>query len=434
MKVNRKLSLMLVVVLLGIMVFQMIPPQATAAGKITLRWYLRWDQERLRKVAEPVKEEYEKLHPNIDIVIENIGSGNEYWTKLQTMAAAGVAPDVVYPATHNGYALASKGQLLDLTPFIKKDKISLDAYNEQVMDLYKIGNKVFGLPLDSAALVVFYNKDMFDAAGVPYPKEGWTWDDFLATSKKLVKDTNGDGRIDQYAFHQFYSYWPVVVWAYSGHNIFNDPRVPTKLRLNDAKSIQALQVMADWRNVHKVCLSPSDSRDLKDMFLSGNAAMSVIGMWRWVQYDTGCQFKWGIAPLPREKYFANRADGSCFAITKNCKYPKEAWEFVKYLAAPGAVGARKMMELQQMTPALKELAESDEFLSNKRGVNKRYFLAGRKDRLFSMYDPIHPLYDKLNSIMTQDLEQLWNGKADAKAVVASMTPKILKELEAVKEK
>lgn len=429
---SKKVSLVLVFALIAVMVFNMIPPQATAASKVTLRWFLRWDQQRLKSVAEPVKEEFEKRNPNIEVIIENIGSGNEYWTKLQTMAAAGVAPDVVYPATHNAYALAAKSQLLDLSSFMKKDKIKEEAYFEQILDLYKYKGKVYGLPLDGAALAVYYNKDMFDAAGVAYPKADWTWEDFLATSKKLVKDTNGDGKIDQYAVHQFFSYWPVVVWAFSGHNIYNDPRMPSKLRLDDPNALKGLQFLADMRNKHNITLSPSESRDVKDAFLAGSAAMSVIGMWRYVQYDTATKFKWGLAPLPKGKYFANRADGSCFSITKNSKNPKEAWEFVKFLAAPGAFGAKKLMELQIMTPALKDLANSEGFLKNSRGVDKSSFLAGRKAKLFSMYDPIHPAYDKLDSITAQEMDLLWNGKVDAKTAVANLTPKINKELALIK--
>jgi hypothetical protein len=198
-----------------------------------------------------------KQYPNVKIEFENVGSGTDYWIKLQTMIAGGTAPDVIYPATHNAYALASKNALVYVDDFAKRDKIDLAKYDPTVLDLYKTAGKVHCLPIDSAAVAVFYNKNMFDAAGVSYPKEGWTWDDYLATMQKLSKDTNNDGKIDQFGTAVWNSYWPVVVWSKTGHNTFDDPRNPSKFLMDDA-AIEAIQYLGDLTNKYHVM--PSSGR------------------------------------------------------------------------------------------------------------------------------------------------------------------------------
>ncbi len=404
-----------------------VPAANTGSGEqVTLRWYMRWDKARLENVAQPVIEAFEKENPNINVEIENVGSGSEYWTKLQTMIAGGTAPDIVYPATHNGYALASKGALLSLDSFLERDKIDVSKFDPAIIDLYRYDGKLYGLPIDKAALVVFYNKKLFDEAKVAYPKDDWTWDDFLEAAKATTKDTNGDGRNDIFGVDTFTQYWPVMVWTRTGHNIFDDPKKPTKFLLDDPEATAGLQWLADLSNKEHVMPSAAERADISDMFLAGKSAMQIVGHWRVPQYMANVKdFEWDIAALPRGKIAANRSDGSSFAITANSKHPEEAWQFVRFLAGPGSTGVERLLELQQMTPALKEFQQSDVFLKPEAlpNVNKAAFLAG-SDNLFTMYDPIHPAYDEISAIETQELNELWNGNATAQQAVERMKPQI----------
>ena len=399
-------------------------PTKAPAQPVTLRWFMRWDKVRLDGVAQPVIEAYQKQNPHVKIEIENIGSGTEYWIKLQTMIAGGTAPDVIYPATHNAYALASKNALVYVDDFAKRDGIDLAKYDPTVLDLYKTNNKVHCLPIDSAAVAVFYNKNLFDAAGLAAPKAGWTWDDFLDAAKKLTKDTNNDGKTDQFGVDVWTSYWPVIVWSKAGHNTFDDPRKPAKFLMDDA-AIDAIQWLGDLSNKHHVMPSTAERANITDMFLAGKAGMQIIGHWRVPQYMTIKDFKWDIAPLPMGKVQVNRADGSCFAITAQSKNPEEAWKFVKYLAGPDSMGVNMLLDLQQMVPALVEYQKSDRFLkpANLPGVNKTPLLLG-KEHLFSMYDPLTPAYDEIATAENAELGEVWNGKATAKEAINRLMPKI----------
>jgi multiple sugar transport system substrate-binding protein len=412
-----------------------VPTAAPASGEaVTLRWYLRWDKARIEKVAQPVVAAFEKEHPNIKIEIENIGTMDEYWTKLQTMIASNNAPDVIYPATHQTYALASKGALLNLESYISADKLDVSKYDTKIVDLYRYDGNLYGLPVDMASLGVFYNKAMFDAAGLPYPQAGWTWDDFRKTALALTKDTNGDGKTDQFGVDNFNEYWPIVVWTQAGHGVFNDIRKPSEFKLGDEKSVAALQWLADLSTKDHAMPTITERGDISDMFVAGKSGMKIIGHWRVPQYMANIKdFTWDIAPLPRGVISANRADGSAFAITAQSKHPRESWEFVKFLAGPGSYGVNLLLDLQQMTPALLEFQQSDKFLKPESlpGVNKQALVA-EQENLFTMYDPIHPSYDELNSIIRTELTELWDGKATAQEAVGRMQPQMTSVLETVK--
>jgi len=391
--------------------------------EVTITWFMRWDKTRVENVAMPVIEAFEAEHPNIHIEFENVGKSSEYYQKLQTMTAGGLAPDVFYPATHIAYAFAMKDAIRFVDDFIARDNLDMSQYDPYVLSLYQLDGLTYCLPIDTAALVVFYNKDMFDASGVAYPQDGWTWDDFLETAKALTQDTDGDGQVDQFGVDDFTGYWPIVVWTKSGHPVFNDLRQPTEFLLTDQESIDAIQWLADLSLVHGVMPNSAQRADIGDMFVAGKAAMKIIGHWRVPRYLANADFKFDFAPIPKGKIAANRADGSCFAISASSKHPEAAWEFVKFLAGPGSIGVEKLLELQQMVPAIVEYQSSGAFLNPPQleGANKKAFLAG-KEHLFSNYDPLHPVYDEWKSLFRQEFGEVWLGNTTAQEAIEYMAP------------
>src|SRR5678816_1066716 len=120
----------------------------------------------------------------------------------------------------------SRGALLNLQPYIDQNPDMLADVYPQTLTAYKLEDGYYGLPRDFQTIVVFYNKDMFDAAGVPYPTEDWTYDDLKETAKKLTLDTNGDGKTDQYGLWtdtwDMELFWSEAIWAYGGQIINDD--------------------------------------------------------------------------------------------------------------------------------------------------------------------------------------------------------------------
>jgi multiple sugar transport system substrate-binding protein len=411
---------------------------AKEEGPATVKWFMRWDNERVDRVAKPVMGAFMKANPNITLEFENIGTGSDYYTKLNTLAAAGDMPDVTYLAPHYVAIYGSKRAIVPLDDMMKKHGVDPGVYYQKVLNFYKRDGRTYGLPIDAAALVVFFNKDMFDSTGVPYPKEGWTWKDLVSLGKKFVKDLDGDGKIDQSAIHLSPDYWPVYLFAQTGHTVFDDYFKPTKYLMTQPDSVQAFQEYSDMWLVHSIAPHPSQIQQIKDYFMAGKAAMILIGSWNMPKYIASIKaFSWDLAPLPlgtTAKAY-NRGDGSSFCLSSDSKFPEAAFKFIKYLAGPGSEGVNILLDRQQMLPAIKSMAESDRFLKPDPSLtggltlNKAAYFFGNENQ-FSMYDPIHAVYEKVNAVHKAELNEAQYGKVSAALAIeraAGQIADILKE-------
>ncbi len=194
--------------------------------------------------------------------------------------------------------------------------------------------KIYGFPRDNDTTVLYYNKDLFDDAGVAYPDETWTWDEFLEAAKALtVRDARG--RVVQYGVvlesNKYFNFL-----HQNGADMFDDPLNPTRFTLDDPKAIEALQFMADLINEHQV--APSFAQMLQlgsstELFQTGRVAMAMTNAARIPTFQQA-PFEWGVAPLPagRTGIRANTMGGAGYVISANTKHPEEAWTFLKFLA------------------------------------------------------------------------------------------------------
>ncbi|MGB1287762.1 MAG: ABC transporter substrate-binding protein [Aggregatilineales bacterium] len=430
MSFNRKIFLA-VTVLATMFVLSIT---AFAQDDVTIKWFMRWDQNRVDNVAIPVAEAFTEA-TGINIEFENIGTGTDYYIKLQTTVAGGTAPDVFFPATHVAYNYASKGAMLSISDYVERDGIDLSLFDPTILELYTIDDELYCLPLDNAALVVFYNKELFDAAGVDYPADDWTWDDFLATAQALTLDTDDDGVIDQFGVDTFRNYWPMVVWSDTGQGLFDDIRNPTEFLGNSPEAVESVQFIADLILEHGVMPSDEQRADISDLFAASKSAMQIVGHWRMQRYlGSGFDFDFASLPLGDSGQAVNRADGSCFAISASTEHPDEAWELVKFLAGPESTGVDMLLDLGVMTPALSDYRSDPRFIDPEAlpGVNKDAFLAG-EGNYFSMYDPIHPMYSAFDALWKQELGEVWIGNVSAEEAMARIADEVSFMLENIQD-
>ncbi|KAB8145852.1 sugar ABC transporter substrate-binding protein [Chloroflexia bacterium SDU3-3] len=404
-------------------------PTATptpSSDTVTLRWYMRWDKVRVDTIAKPVIEEFERTHPTIKIKFENVSVSSEYWTQLQSTLSDGTGPDIFYPQVYQVDKMGKSGYLLDLNPYLARDRIDTAAYDQKAFEMYQFDQKQYGLPVDLVPVVIAYNRDMFDAAGLPYPTDDWTWDDFLAAAQKLTLDKDGDGAVDQYGVDQFTNYWPVYLWSKTGHGVFDDERAPTQFLLGEQDSVDALQWLADLTAKHHVMPTSAERGESSDLFLDGKAAMTMLAHRQLPQYLRNAAFSWDLAAFPHGKARVVRVDGSAFVINAHTAHPDEAWEFVKFLAGPEGHGVRMLVSLQQMLPSLSALQQTDDFLRPKERptLHKDAFLPTTDTVRISMYQPITALYEPVSQIEGESLGKLWEGKITAAEAVREMEPKI----------
>jgi multiple sugar transport system substrate-binding protein len=170
----------------------------------------------------------------------------DYYTKIQTNMAGGTAADLLWLSQEYITGYAEKGTLLDITDRLAKDSrpaAKLDDYYPSVLQTAQYNGKTYGLPWIAQPVMLYYNPKLFADAGVEPPNENWTWDDFKAAAAKLTKDTNSDGKPDQ--FGTAFNSWPPIhmfIWQAGGEVISEDR---TKSPIDSPEALAGVKFYSD---------------------------------------------------------------------------------------------------------------------------------------------------------------------------------------------
>lgn len=298
-----------------------------------------WDsnQEKgLRKMAD----EFEGKNPGIKIDIQVTG-WSDYWTMLEAAATGGSLPDTFWMHSNEIYRYASNGMLMDLTDKINKsDDVKLSNYPEGLVKIYNLNNKQYAIPKDYDTIGIWYNKTMFDKAGISYPDETWNWDKLYEAAKKL---TTGDGK--QYGFlaplHNQEGYYNFVYQ--NGGTIITDDKVSG---YDNPKTIEAMKYYVRFVSEG---LSPKifDDAARAETLQNGLCAMGFFGSWNLSGFAANDymtkNFNVTVLPSANDGKRASIFNGLGNAISANTKHPEEAWKWVQYLSSKE--GQTKQAEL-----------------------------------------------------------------------------------------
>ena len=370
-----------------------------------------------KSIMESVIDSFERSHPGITVEMQYIE--NNYPQKLQTQIAGGTCPDLVWVPDIQFSAYVSKGAFMKLDTFSKNDeKFNLDDYYPQAVEMFKYQDGLYGIPLNCAPLVLQYNKDLFDEAGIKYPVKDWTWDDFLIAAKNLTRDTNGDGRIDQFGFSgpNTIHLMTAFIWQ-NGGDIFDKKRGISTI--DSSASIEAVDFYINLIRKYRVSPNLQESKDYPtyEMYWAGKIGMTpFICPWT-PEAIKNQRFRWDVAPLPRRKKEATTFFADGFAIYKGTKYPSEAWELLKYLTGPTGQGI--YCKARKIFPTLKKLANSEVFLNpSAPPENKQVFLQAMTHALPL---PITPEFSEIDgTIISRQMELALLGQKSAAEACKSM--------------
>ncbi|MGQ9629246.1 MAG: ABC transporter substrate-binding protein [bacterium] len=331
-----RLAVLLLCILLG---FALIGGLAAGVTKIT---YSYWGGAVEHDAVEKMIQLFNQKYP--DIKAETVYIPQDYAIKLQTMIAGGNAPDVMKLTAGEFRDWLLRDVFMDLTPLFQKDpEAKLDDFVEIKVENFSVGGKVYGLSGCVEPTVMFYNKDLFDKAGIAYPpadpEKPWTWDQFLEVAKKLTKEEGG--KIVQWGVeftHEWYGWMPMV-WS-NGGDMYNADA--TKMILNEPKAVEAIQRVADLEIKHKVDPISTTLQQLglgsDQMLATGRVAMYVDGQWK-----TGdlakMKFLMGVGVLPTMGTRLYTAEPSSMTgLYKKTKYVDEGWKLYKFAnTEPGGI-------------------------------------------------------------------------------------------------
>ena len=196
-------------------------PASTTKAKVRLATWAGGDEA---KELQAVIDKVNAAATTYEIVHEPQPA--DYYTKLQTNLAGGTAADLIWLSQENITGYADKGVLLDISDNLKNDTrpaAKLDDYFPDVLQTAQFNGKTYGLPWIAQPVMLYYNPKMFADAGVQPPTDAWTWEDFKTAAAKLTKDTNGDGKPDQWG--TAFNGWPPIhmfIWQAGGEVMSTD--------------------------------------------------------------------------------------------------------------------------------------------------------------------------------------------------------------------
>jgi len=382
-----------------------------------------WGDLPTRDAIMQLTKNYEQQHPDVKIAVEHLNYWG-YWQKLPVEIAGRSAPDILMMVDDRFLYYASKGALVDLEPYIEKDKetFNINDYFPIAIEACSWNGHLYCLPKSfSLPVVMYYNKDLFDKEDVEYPKEGWTWSDFLNKAKKLTKDLDGDGKPDQWGVGFVPYYEQVWVWSNGGRVLDKDNK---KCLLDTPASSGALQFLADLMYKHHVAPSPDEALAVggKDytLFETGKIGMTANGRWVVPEYRLWSKnFNWDVAPMPRSDTGkkANLLLVESFAISRQSKHKEEAWEFLKYACGPE--GQKAFAELGGGVPASRSVANSEAFLGITPPVNNRVYLDELK---YARLLPRTIKWGEIANALKQGFSRAWQGEEPFKEACQKVTP------------
>jgi multiple sugar transport system substrate-binding protein len=282
---------------------------------------------------------YLDSHKNItfkqDVLSGTGGSDDE---KLLALLATGQGPDVYAFGNEQTPFLGSNGALIDLAPVMKKDKsFKIADYYAQAQKGYEYQGKTIGIINGFTPVVIYFNKECFDKAGLSYPQPGWTWDDFLAAAKKLtIKDAKGKVTQWGYVNSKWQYLWLPWVWN-NGGDMFSPDGKTAAGYMDSAATIEAVDFYAGLTTKEKVAPGAADWKAIPggngDKLLQGMVAMYSSGHWEMIGLKNSQYWdanKIGVVDLPQKAARATILFESGVGITKDSKHVDAAWDFVKY--------------------------------------------------------------------------------------------------------
>lgn len=301
-----------------------------------------WDSgDALAPYNNSIKE-FEALYPGVTVQLESVPT--DYGTKLLAEVASGTAPDIFQVGDGDPSNFASKGMFEPLTDYIsgKNGNMPLDmtVFYPAIAAIGNVGGVQYLLTKDYSPLVLYYNKTLFDKAGVAYPTDSWTWSDLLTAAQKLT--VSAGGKTTQWGI-QLPDGWGSAAWTrgiqpliyQNGGKLISDDGTTTTGYVNSDATIAAIQWFVDLFNKYHVAVTDADQAALQgqDLFATGKAAMLWTGRWPLGGYEQNAKLNFGTAMLPQGKQRGNSICWAGFGMYSKSQNKVAAWAFLKFMAA-----------------------------------------------------------------------------------------------------
>jgi multiple sugar transport system substrate-binding protein len=327
---------------------------AAGSGKVTLDWIMWAASDAETGAWQHVADLVHEKHPNITVKLKTAAWAN-YWSKLPTVLAGSDVPCIV--GLQMGYVPAFASSFPALDSRLAKAGINLKDFDPGIIATLQNDGKTLAIPYDYGPYIVFYNKDLFKAAGIPDPQNGWKLDEFLADAHKLTDAANS-----KYGFAVTNAIDAMEQWAptISGVQPVTDA---LKFNVNTPEMTAALTWYAGLVNKEHVAneLPATNDPGAGAAFQAGNAAMYVDGPWALINAKATAKFQVGVVTIPQGDHgILTTTGGSGFGLSAKCTNPDAAMQAIavitgddslKYLAGVGRAWPARPADQADFYPA-----------------------------------------------------------------------------------
>ena len=331
---------------------------------------------------------------------------DEYWTMLEAGAQGGSLPDVFWMHSNESERYMSNDMLLDLTDKIAdSDAIDPENYPDDIWGLYTYDDKYYAVPKDVDTIALWYNKTLFDEAGLDYPTADWTWDDVTEAAKKLTKDDGSQYGLGMRNDNNQAGYYNLIYD--NGGTVISDDK--TKSGWDDEKTIAAMQTLEGWIKDGVIPSLETMSENNEDvLFEAGKIAMTCQGSWMLAAFKENeyTAANCDCVELPKNAETGRRSsiyNGLGWAAAANTEHPDEAWQLIEYLGSEEA--QKKQAELGVTMSAYKGTSDA---WANSADFNLQAYLNMMDDMVIRPYSKSTVTWENedneiLKSVYTGDI-------------------------------
>jgi multiple sugar transport system substrate-binding protein len=373
-----------------------------------------------------VVSEYEAQHPDIKVKLE-YWPGQNFYDKLRVLYAAGQMSDVADMELKQMPDFVYRKMVTDITDLASQAGVKQSDYWPRQWAKVQFQGKMWAFPLDSQDAVIFYNKAVFDQAGIPYPPKNWddptwTWDNVLQICQKITKGT-GANKVWGIDVSTWWVYAYPFVWSWGG-TVLNDQHTNSTLTMPE--TMAAFQYRADLINKYKVHPAAADvTQGVDHLFGANRLAMKVdLNTTAYVYKDVP-NLKFDMAPMPASKAGAwTRAPSDVIALGSQTKVREQAFSFAHYLTGPDGL---KLMDIQAGLgiPPLTSLANdfTHPTVAGVENLNWSMVL-DIEAKVKAKYQDVTIQWPQMDNMLTAEYQIVLNGKETASQMATKLSPQI----------
>lgn len=383
----------------------------SSGGSVTLTFWNGFTGPD-RPAYEELVKQFNDAHPNIKVTMD-IQPWDTLLGKLPTSLATGQGPDLAAFDSSLLPQYAKSNLILQLDD-LYGNGVGQNVMAKSLVSAMKYNNKFYAVPANTATLLMYYNKDLFKAAGLDPEKPPQTWDEW---KDAILKTTKASGNDKQYglvlADHATIPMWPILIWGGGGDILSADN---TKSMLSDGKTVEALKYWADL--VVNKGISPLNltGGDADKIFGSGKAAMEINGPWMAGGLN---RLNYGVAPVPAGPAGkVTLANAVAMVANAKTKHKDAVYEFMKFWSSADAQAY--LSSKSGFPPTRTDLADNAQLKANPL-VGKFAAVAG--DARF--YLPGLENFAKIDSdIFVPAIQSITNQKGTVDSVMADASKKL----------